>query len=256
MTDFPMRILVPVKRIPDTDQTVRVDDTGKGIDNTGLPYVINPFDAVALEEAARISERLEEEVEIVTVGIGVAENEQTLRTSLAMGADRAVLIHCKDTLDSWNVAVILHDLVQSQSPQLVLMGKQAADDDANQTGQFLAAMLGWPQATFVSSIELLPDGLRVEREADLGIETLSLPMPAVVTCELRLNEPRYASLPAIMRAKRKPLDQVEIQELGVTVRPRVEILALKSVNASRKCHFVENASELITALRNTTDVWN
>jgi electron transfer flavoprotein beta subunit len=249
-----MKILVPTKRIPDTDQTVHIDETGKGIVYMGLPYVINPFDAVALEEAVKISEHREEEVEVVVVGIGGEEYEQTLRTTLALGAHRALLVHCMDPLDSWNVATILQAIVLSESPDLVLMGKQAADDDANQAGQFLAALLAWPQATFASKLEFHSEGLRVERETDLGIETLSLPLPAVVTCELRLNEPRYASLPAIMKAKRKPLDRVELQDLGVALEPRVEIVSLESVHSARTCKYVDSAAELVAELRNKTDI--
>jgi len=250
-----MKILVPTKRIPDTDQTVHVDRTGKGIDDTGLPYVINPFDSVALEEAARISENIEEDVEVVVVGIGGDAYEQTLRTTLALGADRACLVRCEDSLDSCNVAVILNAVVDREKPDLVLMGKQAADDDASQAGQFLAARLDWPQATFASKLEFLENQqLCVERETDQGIETVTLPLPAIVTCELRMNEPRYASLPAIMKAKRKPLDEIALPDLGIELDPRMEIISLESVNSTRECQFFDSVSELLTALINNTDV--
>ena len=198
-----MKILVPTKRVPDTDQRITLREGAHQIDDAQLPYIVNPFDAIAIEEAIRIREAGPQEVEIVAVGIGAAEYEKELRTALAMGVDRALIIRCDVVLDPWNVAGILKQVVDREMPDLVLMGKQAVDDDASQAGQFLAALLDWPQATFASNIECTEKGLRVEREIDAGIETVRIPLPAVVTTDLRLNEPRYASLPSILKARKK-----------------------------------------------------
>ncbi len=209
-----MKILVPTKRVPDTDQKIVAAADGQSAAVEHLPYVINPFDAIALEEAVRIGERLPD-VEIAAVGIGSAGYEQQLRTALAMGATRAIRVDCAKSLDPWNAARLLAAVVQRESPDLVIMGKQAVDDDANQTGQFLAALLDWPQATFASRLEISGNEITVDRETDNGSETLRLPLPAVVTADLRLNEPRYASLAGIMKAKKKPLETLAAEDLGV-----------------------------------------
>jgi electron transfer flavoprotein beta subunit len=249
-----MKILVPTKRVPDTDQKIVASADGKTVAVEHLPFVINPFDAIALEEAVRISERIDG-VEVVAVGIGGEGYEQQLRTALAMGAARAVHIHCSRPLDPWNVARMLRAVVEREQPKLVLMGKQAVDDDANQTGQFLAALLDWPQATFASRLELLADNsIQVERETDHGIETLELPVPAIVTADLRLNEPRYASLAGIMKAKKKPLDVLPAEELGVELEPRVEVLRYHSADTLRRCARVSSVDELIDRLANETAV--
>jgi electron transfer flavoprotein beta subunit len=200
-----MKILVPTKRVPDTDQKIVAAADGRSVAVDHLPFVINPFDAIALEEAVRIRERLGDSVEVVAVGIGGDGYEQQLRTALAMGAVRAIHVRSSRPFDPWNVARMLRVVVERENPELILMGKQAVDDDANQTGQFLAALLDWPQATFASRLELLGREIRVDRETDFGIATIRLPLPAVVTSDLRLNEPRYASLAGIMRAKKKPI---------------------------------------------------
>jgi electron transfer flavoprotein beta subunit len=243
-----MKILVPTKRVPDTDQKIvaAADGTHVAIDH--LPYVINPFDAIALEEAVRIAERLPEGVEVVAVGIGAAEYEQQLRTALAMGAARAIHVACDGPLDPWNVARVLQALVQREEPQLVIMGKQAVDDDANQTGQMLAGMLDWPQATFASQLELLDGEIRVNRETDNGIDAVRLPLPAIVTADLRLNEPRYASMAGIMKARKKPLDTIALDELGVTLEPKVEVLRYHSAETKRRCERVASVDELIERL--------
>ena len=202
-----------------------------------MPYVINPFDAIALEEAVRISERADG-VEVVAVGIGGDGYEQQLRHGAGDGRRAGIHVQCAHALDPWNVARLLRAIVEREQPDLVLMGKQAVDDDANQTGQFLAALLDWPQATFASRLELIGGEIRVERETDHGIETLELPLPAVVTTDLRLNEPRYASLAGIMKAKKKPLDVIAGEELGVAIEPRVEVIRYHSADTQRRCERV------------------
>jgi electron transfer flavoprotein beta subunit len=248
-----MKILVPTKRVPDTDQKIVAAADGRSVAIDQLPFVINPFDAIALEEAVRISER-SDAVEVVAVGIGGDGYEQPLRTALAMGATRGIHVRCGQTLDPWNVARMLRAIAQREQPNLVLMGKQAVDDDSNQTGQFLAALLDWPQATFASRVELTAGGIRVERETDHGIETLELPLPAVVTTDLRLNEPRYASLAGIMKARKKPLDVIASEELGVSIEPRVEILRFHSADTQKLCMRVKSIDELIDRLSNEAAV--
>lgn len=243
-----MKILVPTKRVPDTDQKIVASADGSRVALDHVPYVINPFDAIAIEEAVRICEQRSDSVEVVVVGIGGEKYEQQLRTALAMGAMRAIRVRCDSALDPWNVARLLHAIVEREDPRLVLMGKQAVDDDASQTGQFLAAMLDWPQATFVSRLELLGDEIRVDRETDHGIESLRLPLPAVVTTDLRLNEPRYASLAGIMKAKKKPIDVVSEQELGISIEPRVEVLRYHSADSQRRCERVGSIDQLIERL--------
>jgi electron transfer flavoprotein beta subunit len=246
-----MRILVPTKRVPDTDQKIVAAADGSRIALEQIPFVINPFDAIALEEAVRISEKLTDPVEVIAVGIGREGYEQQLRTALAMGATRAIHIQCDQPLDPWNVARLLVAVVERERPDLVLMGKQAVDDDANQTGQFLAALLDWPQATFASRLELLGAEIRVDRETDHGIETLRLPLPAVVTTDLRLNEPRYASIAGIMKARKKPLDGIAIAELGVALEPRVQIVRYHSAETQRRCERLQTVDQLIERLRET-----
>lgn len=250
-----MKILVTLKRVPDTDQKIRVSEDGRTIDDAGLPYIVNPFDAIAVEEAIRIRELTDDDVEIVVVGIGSDDYQQELRTALAMGADRALLIQSDNPLDPWNVATVLQAVVNRESPHLILMGKQAVDDDSNQAGQFLAARLGWPQATFASSIEFITSNrVRVGRETDLGMEVVTVALPAVVTCDLRLNEPRYASLPNILKAKKKPIDRVPMEDLGVVVEPRVETVSLSAAKSTRTCCIVDSVEELIEKLREEANV--
>jgi electron transfer flavoprotein beta subunit len=252
-----MKILVPTKRVPDPDQRIRVRPGGSGIDEDSLAFVVNPFDAIALEEALRIRERSAQPVEVLAVGIGGPSYEKQLRTALAMGADRALLIACEPTPDPWNVARLLAALVERERPDLVLMGKQAVDDDANQAGQFLAALLDWPQATFASRIEFdhgTPGSVRVGRETDAGLETVRLSLPAVITADLRLNEPRYASLPSLMKARKKPMEYLEAKEFGVTLEPRVQILRLEEATAQRTCIRVKDVEELIHRLRHEAKI--
>jgi len=254
-----MKILVPTKRVPDTDQRIRLRPDGSGIDEENLPFVINPFDAIALEEALRIRERQSEAVEIIAVGIGSDLYEKELRTALAMGADRALLVACEEPLDPWLVARLLAAIVKREHPDLVLMGKQAVDDDANQAGQFLAALLDWPQATFASRIEFEKSasgkyGVRVARETDLGLETVRVHLPAVITTDLRLNEPRYASLPSIMKARKKPIERLDYQQLGATIEPRIELLRLELASSQRTCQRVKDVDELVHRLRHEAKV--
>jgi electron transfer flavoprotein beta subunit len=251
-----MQILVPTKRVPDPDQKIRIAADGSSIADADTPYIVNPFDAIALEEALRIRERLSVAVTVTVVGIGGDEYENQLRTGLAMGADRALLIHCEQMLDPWNVAQLLAAVVRRDPPNLVLMGKQAVDDDANQTGQMLAALLDWPQATFASRIEILDGGasLRVARETDAGLETVCVGVPAVITTDLRLNEPRYASLPAMMRARKKPIERIAVTDLGVTLDPRVQVLRLERSMQRRSCVRVKDVDELVHRLRHEAKV--
>jgi len=252
-----MRILVPIKCVPDPDQNIRLREDATGIDFQGMTLVMNPFDAIALEEAVQIGENSSEEVQILAVSIGSdasGEQESELRSALAMGADRALLVQCNETLDPWNVAQVLQVLVGREQPDLVLMGKQAVDDDANQTGQFLAALLSWPQAMFASCIEFVDGKIRVARETDTGIETVEVSIPAVITTDLRLNEPRYASLASKMKAKRKPLDRIELQELGVTIEPRVQILHMELASTRRNGVIVETVDDLLGRLRDEAKV--
>ena len=244
-----MKILVPTKRVPDPDQRVRAAADGSGVDDSELYYVPTPFDLIAVEEALVIKEREEEEVEIVTVGIGSEDYEKELRTPLAMGADRALLVETNERMDPWSVALALEKVVEREEPDFVLMGKQAIDDDSNQAGQFLAARLGWSQATFIASLELSDAGALVERETDTGLESVQVDLPAVFTVDLRLNEPRYASMPQIMKARRLPFETVSLTDLGVTVEPRIEVVGFEVPSADRTCRFVETADELLACLR-------
>ncbi len=249
-----MKILVPTKRVPDTDQKIRVQDDGLAIDEENLPFVINPFDAIAVEEALRIRENSTEDVEVVAVGIGSDDYEAELRTSLAMGADRAILIECAESLDPWNVARILCETVKREEPHLVLMGKQAVDDDANQAGQFLAALLDWPQATFASQLEFVEQGVRVTRETDAGIEVVVVGLPAVITTDLRLNEPRYASLPSILKSRKKPIERIDFKQLGVTIETRIQVLRMETTSTGRQCLRVNDVNALIDRLRDEAKV--
>jgi len=243
-----MKILVPTKRVPDIDQKICPTEDGLGIELEHLPFIINPFDAIALEEAICLSEQLDD-VEVLAVGIGPEDYEEQLRTALAMGATRALRVACDEPLDPWNVASILRAVVAEEQPDLVLMGKQAVDDDANQAGQFLAAQLGWPQATFVSKLQLTGDRLQATREVDTGVETLTAPLPCVVTVDLRLNEPRYASLAGILKAKKKPIEDRDLASLGIELAPQVQVLDYRSEEVDRQCKMLSSVEELATELR-------
>jgi electron transfer flavoprotein beta subunit len=215
-----MKIIVPVKRVLDYNVKPRVKADGSGVDLANVKMSMNPFDEIAVEEAIRLKEGGKAD-EVVAVSIGPAKSQETLRTALAMGADRAILVECEDTIEPLTVAKILKAIVDEEQPGLVVLGKQAIDDDCNQTGQMLAALLGRPQGTFASKVEVDGDHVSVTREVDGGLETVKLAMPAVVTTDLRLNEPRYASLPNIMKAKSKPLAVKSPADYGVDPAPRL-----------------------------------
>jgi electron transfer flavoprotein beta subunit len=248
-----MRILVPVKRAIDYNVHVRVKADGSGVETAGVRMALNPFDEIALEEAVRLRER-GHATGILAVSLGPAACVETLRTALAIGADRALLVETEVALEPLAVARLLAALVAREQPSLVLMGKQAIDDDMGATGQMLAALLSWPQATCVSRVSVEPPGLVVRREGDDGSETLALPLPAVVTADLRLNEPRYASLPAIMRARRKPVETLRPADLGVDPAPHLAVLRLAEPPARRGGTRVASVAELVAKLRDEAKV--
>jgi electron transfer flavoprotein beta subunit len=248
-------MLVTVKRVPDPETTIRVKPDGSGIVSDNVKYVINPFDEIAIEEALRIKERLGKG-EVVLASIGAKVVSEQLRTGLAMGADRAVLVLCEQELDSLGVARILSKLVERENPQLVLMGKQAIDDDSNQAGQMLAALLDWPQATFASKVDLAGDqqAVQVVREVDGGLETVGFPLPGVITADLRLNEPRYASLPGIMKARKKEIKEIPVAELGVDVTPRLKVHQMDPPAKKEAGKKVETIQELLHVLHTEAKV--
>ncbi|HVO27720.1 MAG TPA: electron transfer flavoprotein subunit beta/FixA family protein [Candidatus Margulisiibacteriota bacterium] len=263
-----MKILVTVKRVPDPNAAIKVKPDGSGIVTDNLKYVVNPFDEIAIEEALRLKDK-GGGAEVVLVSIGGKTSSEQLRTGLAMGADRAVLVLAEQELDSLAVARILEKLARDEKADVVLMGKQAIDDDANQTGQMLAALLGWPQATFASKAESLEseaekqgipgvvvkDGTaKVVREVDGGLETVEAPLPAVVTVDLRLNTPRYASLPGIMKARKKELKEIPVDSLGVDVKPRLKVLKLDPPPKRQAGRKVASVQELVQVLHNEAKV--
>ncbi len=243
-----MKILVPVKRVVDFNVKIRVRPDGSGVDLANVKMSMNPFDEIAVEEAIRLKEQGKAE-EIVLVSIGPRQAQETIRTGLAMGADRGILIEHEGETEPLAVAKCLQKIVEAEAPGLVIMGKQAIDDDANQTGQMLAALLGWAQGTFASKLELGAGTARVTREIDGGLETLELKLPAVVTTDLRLNEPRYATLPNIMKAKRKPIDMKTSADLGVDMTPRLRTLKVEEPPRRKAGVKVESVAELVAKLR-------
>ena len=218
-----MKVLVPVKRVVDYNVKVRVKSDGSGVDIANVKMSMNPFDEIALEEATRLKES-GKVTEVVAVSVGVAQCQETLRTGMAIGADRGILVETAGDTEPLAVAKIMKALADKEQPQLIILGKQAIDDDSNQTGQMLAALLGWPQATFASKVVLEDGKVTVTREVDGGLETVALKLPAVITTDLRLNEPRYVTLPNIMKAKKKPLETIKPEDLGVDVAPRLKTL--------------------------------
>ena len=243
-----MKVLVPVKRVIDYNVKVRVKSDESDVDLNNVKMSINPFDEIAVEEAVRLKEA-GVATEVVVVSCGSKASQETLRAALAMGADRAVLVETDAQLEPLAVAKSLQIIVEREAPQLVICGKQAIDDDSNQTGQMLAARLGWPQGTFASEIKLEAESLLVTREIDGGLETLQLKLPAVVTSDLRLNEPRYASLPNIMKAKRKPLDVIAIDELGVDTAARLKAVRYAAPAERSGGVKVADVAELVEKLR-------
>jgi electron transfer flavoprotein beta subunit len=243
-----MKILVPVKRVVDFNVKIRVKADGSGVELSNIKMSMNPFDEIAVEEAIRLKEQ-GKATEIVAVSIGPQAAQETIRTALAMGADRGILVKTAETVEPLGVAKILKKIVEEEGPQLVILGKQAIDDDSNQTGQMLAGLLGWAQGTFASRAEVSIETLEVTREVDGGLETLKLKLPAVVTTDLRLNEPRYASLPNIMKAKSKPLAQKTPADYGVDVAPRLTTLKVEEPSKRQAGVKVGSVDELIGKLK-------
>ncbi|MGB1961164.1 MAG: electron transfer flavoprotein subunit beta/FixA family protein [Candidatus Puniceispirillaceae bacterium] len=248
-----MKILVPVKRVIDYNVKVRVKADNSGVELANVKMAMNPFDEIAVEQALRLKESGGAD-EVVVVSIGPSQNQETIRTGLAMGADRGIHIEASHDIEPLAVAKLLKEVVARENPGLVFVGKQAIDDDCNQTGQMLAALLGWAQGTFVSGIEISDDKATVIREVDGGLEHLEISMPAVVTVDLRLNEPRYASLPNIMKAKKKPLDSLTVEELGVDVSPRLTVVKVEEPEARSAGIKVADVSELVNKLKNEAKV--
>jgi len=243
-----MKILVPVKRVIDYNVKPRVKSDGSGVDLANVKMSMNPFDEIAVEEAIRLKEAGKAE-EIVAVSIGPAKAQETLRTALAMGADRAILVETDAEVEPLAVAKILAKIVAEESPKLVITGKQAIDDDCNQTGQMLAALLGWGQGTFANTVAIDGDAIDVKREIDGGLQTVKLPLPAVVTTDLRLNEPRYASLPNIMKAKKKPLDTKSPGDYGVDIAPRLKVTNVTEPPVRQAGEKVADVDALVAKLK-------
>jgi electron transfer flavoprotein beta subunit len=248
-----MKVLVPVKRVVDYNVKVRVKSDGTGVDIANVKMSMNPFDEIAVEEAVRLKEK-GVVTEIVAVSCGVAQCQETLRTAMAIGADRGILVECAEELQPLAVAKLLKALVDKEQPGLMILGKQAIDDDCNQTGQMLAALAGLPQATYVSKIEVTAGVATVTREVDGGMETLQLTLPAVITTDLRLNEPRYVTLPNIMKAKKKPLEVVKPADLGVDVAPRIKTLKVSEPPKRGAGVKVPDVATLVAKLKNEAKV--
>ena len=248
-----MKVLVPVKRVVDYNVKVRVKSDNSGVDVANVKMSMNPFDEIALEEATRLKEG-GKVTEVVAVSVGVAQCQETLRTGMAIGADRGILVETAGDTEPLAVAKIVKALADKEQPQLIILGKQAIDDDSNQTGQMLAALLGWPQATFASKVMLEDGKVTVTREVDGGLETVALTLPAIITTDLRLNEPRYVTLPNIMKAKKKPLETVKPEDLGVDVAPRLK--TLKVVEPAKRSAGVKvpDVATLVQKLRTEAKV--
>ena len=243
-----MKILVPVKRVIDYNVKPRVKSDGSGVDLANVKMSMNPFDEISVEEAIRLKEAGKAE-EIIAVSVGPQKAQETLRTALAMGADRAILVVTDEEVEPLAVAKILAKIVEEEQPQLVITGKQAIDDDSNQTGQMLAALLGWGQGTFANTVELDSDSIIVKREIDGGLQTVKLSLPAVVTTDLRLNEPRYASLPNIMKAKKKPMDEKTPADYGVDISPRLTTITVTEPPVRQAGEKVEDVDALVAKLK-------
>ncbi|MCF8152913.1 MAG: electron transfer flavoprotein subunit beta/FixA family protein [Rhodoferax sp.] len=248
-----MKVLVPVKRVVDYNVKVRVKADGSGVDIANVKMSMNPFDEIAVEEATRLKEK-GAATEVIAVSCGVTQCQETLRTAMAIGADRAILVDTAEELQPLAVAKLLKALVEKEQPQLVILGKQAIDDDCNQTGQMLAALLGWPQATFASKVEIVDGRAVVSREVDGGSETLSLSLPAIITTDLRLNEPRYVTLPNIMKAKKKQMDTFKPEDLGVNVQPRIKTLKVSEPPKRSAGVKVADVAALVDKLKNEAKV--
>ena len=243
-----MKIVIPVKRVVDYNVKIRVKADGSGVELANVKMSMNPFDEIAVEEALRLKEAGQAS-EIIAVSVGPAKAEETLRTALAMGADRAILIETDETVEPLAVAKLLKAVVTAEEPGLVILGKQAIDDDSNQTGQMLSALTGYPQATFASKVVVADGAVAVTREVDGGLQTVSLSLPAVITTDLRLNEPRYASLPNIMKAKKKPLDKKSPADLGVDITPRLSVLKTEEPAGRKAGIKVASVADLVANLK-------
>ena len=248
-----MKILVPVKRVVDFNVKIRVKPDGSGVELANIKMSMNPFDEIAVEEAIRLKEA-GKATEIVAVSIGTAQASETIRTALAMGADRGILVKADGTVEPLAVAKILKAIVEAEKPGLVILGKQAIDDDSNQTGQMLAALLGWAQGTFASKQAIDGDSVSVTREVDGGLQTVKLKMPAIITTDLRLNEPRYASLPNIMKAKKKPIDEKTPADYGVDIKPRLQVLKTTEPPGRKSGVKVGSVAELVGKLKDEAGV--
>ena len=248
-----MKVLVPVKRVIDYNVKVRVKADNSGVELANVKMAMNPFDEIAVEQALRLKEAGGAE-EVVVVSIGPAQNQETIRTALAMVADRGIHIEALHDIEPLAVAKLLKAVVERENPGLVLVGKQAIDDDCNQTGQMLAALLGWAQGTFVSALDVAGDTAKIVREVDGGLEHLEIKMPAIVSVDLRLNEPRYASLPNIMKAKKKPLDSLTVDDLGVDIKPRLTVVKVEEPAAREAGIKVADVKELVEKLKNEAKV--
>ena len=248
-----MKVLVAIKRVVDFNVNIRVRGDGSGVETNNVKMSMNPFDEIAVEEAIRMREAGTAD-EVVTVSIGSAQSAETIRTALAMGADRGIHVLCETQTEPLAVAKLLKAIVEKEDPGLVILGKQAIDDDCNQTGQMLSALLGWAQGAFISKLAVAGGNAEVTREVDGGLEKVSIKLPAVVTVDLRLNEPRYASLPNIMKAKKKPIDQMSPDDLGVDVAPRMKILKVEEPPKRQAGVKVENAAQLVDKLKNEAKV--
>jgi electron transfer flavoprotein beta subunit len=248
-----MKILVAVKRVIDYNVQIRVKEDGTGIVTDNVKMSTNPPDDNAIEEAVKIKEA-GKATEVVAISVGEEKAQETVRKALAVGADRGILVKAEGTVEPLAVSKILQKIVEKEKPDLVFMGKQAIDDDCNQTGQMLAALLNWPQATFASKIEIKEKSLEVIREIDEGLETIEVNMPAIVTCDLRLNEPRYASLPNIMKAKKKPIEQITASDLGVDTKPRINQIKVEEPPKRKAGIKVASVEELVQKLKNEAKV--
>ena len=248
-----MKIVVPVKRVVDYNVKIRVKSDGSGVDLANVKMSMNPFDEISIEEALRLREAGTAS-EIIVVSVGPQQAQETIRTALAMGADRGILVKTDDAVEPLAVAKILKGIVDEEQPGLVIVGKQAIDDDSNQTGQMLAALLGWGQATFASKLEISGDTAKVTREVDGGLQTIDVKMPAVVTTDLRLNEPRYASLPNIMKARKKPLDEKAPSDYGVDTTPRLTIVETVEPATRQAGVILSSVEELVDKLKNEAGV--
>lgn len=248
-----MKVLVPVKRVVDYNVKIRVKPDGSGVELANVKMSMNPFDEIAIEEALRLREA-GIATEVIAVSVGPAKSEETIRTALAMGADRGVLVEADGIVEPLAVAKILKSVAESEGVELVIAGKQAIDDDAGQTGQMLSALLGWSQATFASEIKINGDTAEVTREVDGGMQTINVKMPLVATTDLRLNEPRYASLPNIMKAKKKPIDKKTVADLGIDITPRLEVVTTEEPEARKAGVIVSSVEELVDKLKNEAGV--